>query len=108
MMYPGVALAGGADGSDNNPGPGVLVYLTPMGAGQTRGASSHGWGSPQHSFWCCYGSAVESFSKVADSILFYRYPGPPLPHTIKQPANERLSLAEGTQCRSLQLVLHAR
>ena len=58
--------------TDNEPGPGVLVYLTPMGTGQTRGASSHGWGSPLHSFWCCYGSAVESFSKVADSIFFYR------------------------------------
>lgn len=44
----------------------------PMGAGQTKGASSHGWGTPLHSFWCCYGSAVESFSKVADSIFFYR------------------------------------
>ena len=50
----------------------MLVYLTPMGTGQTKGANSHGWGSPLHSFWCCYGSAVESFSKVADSIFFYR------------------------------------
>ena len=60
------------EATDNKPGPGVLVYLTPMGTGQTKGASSHGWGSPLHSFWCCYGSAVESFSKVADSIFFYR------------------------------------
>ena len=72
LMYPGAVSAEGADGSGNDPGPGVLVYLAPMGAGQTRGDSSHGWGSPMHSFWCCYGSAVESFSKVADSIFFYR------------------------------------
>ena len=71
-MFPGVVSADGSDGSDNRPGPGVLLYLTPMGAGQTKGDNSHGWGSPLHSFWCCYGTAVESFSKVADSIFFYR------------------------------------
>ena len=105
-MYPGVASAEGADSSDSDPGPGVLVYLTPMGAGQTRGASSHGWGSPLHSFWCCYGSAVESFSKVADSIFFHRYQAPP--HAVKQPATEMVQLAEAAHCQSLQLVLRAR
>jgi len=70
LMYPGVHSEAG---SDIEPGSGVLIYLMPMGAGQTKGDSSHGWGSPMHSFWCCYGSAVESFSKVADSIFFYRY-----------------------------------
>ena len=93
-MYPGVVSADGADGSDNDPGPGVLVYLTPMGAGQTKGDSSHGWGSPLHSFWCCYGSAVESFSKVADSIFFYRYRAPTIDLLACQPASSILRLLE--------------
>ena len=69
LMYPGQRSD---DGSDNKPGPGVSIYLMPMGAGQTKGDSTRGWGTPLHTFWCCYGSAVESFSKVADSIFFYR------------------------------------
>ncbi|DBA96514.1 hypothetical protein WJX77_003023 [Trebouxia sp. C0004] len=57
---------------ENAPGPGVVLYLLPLGAGQSKGQSSHGWGTPLHSFWCCYGSSVESFAKLQDSIYFYR------------------------------------
>ena len=64
---------GSAGRNGNEPGPGVVIYLLPMGSGQTKGGSSHGWGDPLHSFWCCYGSSVESFSKLADSIFFYRH-----------------------------------
>lgn len=64
------AAAAGDD--DNSPGPGVVLYLLPMGAGQGKGGSSHGWGTPMHSFWCCHGSSVESFAKLADSIFFHR------------------------------------
>eukprot|EP00884_Botryococcus_braunii_P007106 jgi/Botrbrau1/16397/Bobra.0387s0007.1 len=58
----------------NDPGPGVLLYLMPQGTGQTKGQSSHGWGFPLRSFWCCYGTSVESFVKLADSIFFHRLP----------------------------------
>ncbi|KAK9805585.1 hypothetical protein WJX72_006497 [[Myrmecia] bisecta] len=57
---------------NNAPGPGVVLYLTPMGTGQTKGENAHGWGDPFGSFWCCHGSSVESFAKLADSIYFYR------------------------------------
>jgi hypothetical protein len=43
-----------------------------LNLGVLQGDSSHGWGDPLHSFWCCYGSTVESFAKLADSIFFYR------------------------------------
>lgn len=39
----------------NKPGPGVFLYLLPMGTGQSKGDNSHHWGFPEHSFWCCYG-----------------------------------------------------
>lgn len=68
-------FTGGRSSAERNgdePGPGVVIYLLPMGSGQTKGGSTRGWGDPLHSFWCCYGSSVESFSKLADSIFFYR------------------------------------
>lgn len=60
-------------------GPGRLIYLMPLGAGNGKGDSSHAWGDPLHSFWCCYGSGVESMAKLYDSIFFWRPNSAPLP-----------------------------
>ncbi|MEW5298075.1 MAG: hypothetical protein WDW36_001236 [Sanguina aurantia] len=54
--------------------PGVYLYLLPMGAGQSKGDNLHHWGYPFHSFWCCYGTAIEAFAKLADSIYFHASP----------------------------------
>jgi len=60
------------DSAVNAPGtPGSFLYLLPLGAGQSKRDNFHHWGYPLHSFWCCYGTAVESFAKLADSIYFY-------------------------------------
>ncbi|KAG1655843.1 hypothetical protein FOA52_008285 [Chlamydomonas sp. UWO 241] len=68
----------GNDTATNVPGtPGVFLYLLPMGSGQSKGDNLHHWGYPEHSFWCCYGAAVESFAKLADSIYFSGAPGTP-------------------------------
>jgi len=29
------------------------------------------WGTPDDSFWCCYGTGIESFAKLGDSIYFH-------------------------------------
>lgn len=50
--------------------PGVMIYLLPLGTGVTKGNSSRSWGTPLNSFWCCYGTGVESFAKLEDSIYF--------------------------------------
>jgi len=50
--------------------PGVFIYLLPLGMGSNKGVSPHGCGTPFDSFWCCYGSGIESMSKLADSIYF--------------------------------------
>ena len=50
--------------------PGVSIYMNPLGAGVSRLSGAHSWGTPFDSFWCCYGTAVESFSKLGDSIYF--------------------------------------
>ncbi|PNW84899.1 hypothetical protein CHLRE_03g163150v5 [Chlamydomonas reinhardtii] len=51
-------------------GPGVYLYLLPMGHGNSKSDNLHHWGFPFHSFWCCYGTIIESYAKLADSIFF--------------------------------------
>ncbi|KAL8156444.1 uncharacterized protein LOC141689362 [Apium graveolens] len=50
--------------------PGVMIYTLPLGHGQSKAISQHGWGTKDNSFWCCYGTGIESFSKLGDSIYF--------------------------------------
>lgn len=47
------------------PQPGQLQYYVAMASGYPRT-----YGTPDNSFWCCYGTGVESFSKLGDSIYF--------------------------------------
>ncbi|KAL4441795.1 hypothetical protein ABPG77_003711 [Micractinium sp. CCAP 211/92] len=73
----------GAYGDGPRPGgPGQFLYYLPLGAGTnkiSKGGWTHGFGTPFHSFWCCYGTAVESFAKLADSIYFKSTPEEPPP-----------------------------
>ncbi|XP_039124752.1 uncharacterized protein LOC120261113 [Dioscorea cayenensis subsp. rotundata] len=50
--------------------PGVMLYLLSLEPGKSKKDNSHGWGTQFESFWCCYGTAIESFSKLGDSIYF--------------------------------------
>ncbi|CAD6339027.1 unnamed protein product [Miscanthus lutarioriparius] len=50
--------------------PGVMIYMLPQGPGRSKAKSYHGWGTQYESFWCCYGTGIESFSKLGDSIYF--------------------------------------
>lgn len=50
--------------------PGVMIYMLPLGHGVSKGRSYHSWGTQFNSFWCCYGTGIESFSKLGDSIYF--------------------------------------
>ncbi|KAM0919038.1 hypothetical protein ACQ4PT_008449 [Festuca glaucescens] len=49
---------------------GVMIYMLPQGPGKSKAESYHGWGTQYDSFWCCYGTGIESFSKLGDSIYF--------------------------------------
>ncbi|KAG5250004.1 Alpha-L-arabinofuranosidase [Salix suchowensis] len=40
--------------------------------------TNHGWGTLYDSFWCCYGTGIESFSKLGDSIYFEEREAPGL------------------------------
>ncbi|KAK1384297.1 putative alpha-L-arabinofuranosidase B, arabinose-binding domain-containing protein [Heracleum sosnowskyi] len=51
--------------------PGIMIYMLPLGHGESKARSANeGWGTKYDSFWCCYGTGIESFSKLGDSIYF--------------------------------------
>jgi uncharacterized protein len=49
-----------------NPETGTTMYFVPLAGGYWKT-----FASPLDSFWCCCGTGVESFSKLADSIYFH-------------------------------------
>ncbi|XP_021278381.1 uncharacterized protein LOC110412200 [Herrania umbratica] len=64
------ALTNGVLGIQRGTEPGVMIYMLPQGRGVSKALSYHKWGTPFNSFWCCYGTGIESFSKLGDSIYF--------------------------------------
>ncbi|CAK9146746.1 unnamed protein product [Ilex paraguariensis] len=64
------ALTNGVLGIQRGREPGVMIYMHPHGPGRSKAVSYHGWGTKFNSFWCCYGTGIESFSKLGDSIYF--------------------------------------
>jgi uncharacterized protein len=49
-----------------HPADGEKAYYTPIASGYWKL-----FGAPLQGFWCCHGSGVESFSKLADSVYFH-------------------------------------
>ena len=70
--------------------PGRMLYMLPLGSGVTKArANVGGWGDPEDSFWCCYGTGIESFAKIADGAFFQRAlptPSAPRATTTTPPA----------------------
>uniref|UniRef100_A0A7N0THG0 Uncharacterized protein n=1 Tax=Kalanchoe fedtschenkoi TaxID=63787 RepID=A0A7N0THG0_KALFE len=64
------ALTNGVLGIQRGEDPGVMIYMLPLGHGVSKARTGHGWGTQYDSFWCCYGTGIESFSKMGDSIYF--------------------------------------
>lgn len=64
------ALTNGVLSVQRGTEPGVMIYMLPLGHGVSKGRSYHSWGTQFNSFWCCYGTGIESFSKLGDSIYF--------------------------------------
>ncbi|XP_057988810.1 uncharacterized protein LOC110633851 isoform X2 [Hevea brasiliensis] len=64
------ALTNGVLGIQRGTEPGVMIYMLPQSPGSSKARSYHGWGTQFDSFWCCYGTGIESFSKLGDSIYF--------------------------------------
>jgi DUF1680 family protein len=49
-----------------HPVDGEKAYYTPLGSGYWKL-----FGTPNAGFWCCHGTGVESFAKLADSVYFH-------------------------------------
>lgn len=64
------ALTNGVLSIQRGRDPGVMVYMLPLIPGASKAVTFHGWGTQFDSFWCCYGTGIESFSKLGDSIYF--------------------------------------
>ncbi|VVB14299.1 unnamed protein product [Arabis nemorensis] len=64
------ALTNGVLGIQRGTQPGLMIYMLPLGRGVSKAVTYHGWGTPYNAFWCCYGTGIESFSKLGDSIYF--------------------------------------
>ncbi|KAK1426301.1 hypothetical protein QVD17_14972 [Tagetes erecta] len=64
------ALTNGVLGIQRGKEPGIMIYMLPLGPGMSKATGYHRWGTPFDSFWCCYGTGIESFSKLGDSIYF--------------------------------------
>ncbi|KAL6505342.1 hypothetical protein OROGR_025159 [Orobanche gracilis] len=56
------ALTNGVLSIQRGSNPGVMIYMLPLGRGVSKAISYHGWGTPFTSFWCCYGTGIESSS----------------------------------------------
>ncbi|KAF3956734.1 hypothetical protein CMV_018169 [Castanea mollissima] len=64
------ALTNGVLGIQKGTEPGMMINMLPQGHGVSKARRYHGWGPKNDSFWCCYGTGIESFSKLGDSIYF--------------------------------------
>ncbi|KAL1539612.1 hypothetical protein AAHA92_24071 [Salvia divinorum] len=64
------ALTNGVLSIQRGTEPGVMIYMLPLGPGTSKAHTFHKWGTKFDSFWCCYGTGIESFSKLGDSIYF--------------------------------------
>ncbi|KAK9058566.1 hypothetical protein SSX86_023408 [Deinandra increscens subsp. villosa] len=64
------ALTNGVLSIQRGKEPGVMIYMLPLGPGMSKATGYHKWGTKFNSFWCCYGTGIESFSKLGDSIYF--------------------------------------
>ncbi|XP_076933891.1 uncharacterized protein LOC143599956 [Bidens hawaiensis] len=64
------ALTNGVLSIQRGKEPGIMLYMLPLGTGTSKATGLHKWGTQFESFWCCYGSGIESFSKLGDSIYF--------------------------------------
>lgn len=64
------ALTNGVLSIQRGKEPGIMIYMLPLGTGVSKATGYHKWGSKFNDFWCCYGTGIESFSKLGDSIYF--------------------------------------
>ena len=66
-------------GTQRGTKPGAMLYMMPLGSGVSKAGipdapQGHHWSDEEHHFWCCQGSGIEAFARLADSIYWRRDP----------------------------------
>ena len=66
-------------GTQRGTRPGQMLYMFPMGSGVSKAGipnapQGHHWSDDEHHFWCCQGSGIEAFARLADAI-YWRHEG---------------------------------
>lgn len=56
------ALTNGVFSIQRGTDPGIMLYTLPLGAGTSKANSHYGWGTRFDTFWCCYGTGIESIA----------------------------------------------
>ena len=68
------ALINGVLGTQRGEEPGAYLYFMPLGAGVSKAAPQAwrhaGWSTAYGDFWCCQGTGVEAFARMAELIYF--------------------------------------
>ena len=64
-------------GTQRGAKPGEMLYMMPLGSGVSKAGipdapQGHHWSDAENHFWCCQGSGIEAFARLADSIFWRR------------------------------------
>jgi hypothetical protein len=73
-----------------NPATGMLIYYMPLATGRVKQ-----FGTPNDTFWCCYGTGIEAFAKPGEAIYFHDRPSTELGTAVPRSGGAALSLSKG-------------
>jgi len=67
------ALLNGILGTQRGSEPGAMLYFMPLGTGVSKRKPQSwrhsGWSTPFGDFWCCQGTGIEAFARLAEHIF---------------------------------------
>ena len=67
------ALLNGVLGTQRGTEPGAMLYFMPLGTGVSKRKPQSwrhtGWSTPHGDFWCCQGTGIEAFARLAEHVF---------------------------------------
>ncbi|KAL1500497.1 hypothetical protein AB1Y20_013154 [Prymnesium parvum] len=68
------ALLNGVLGTQRGLEPGMMLYFYPLGSRVSKAAPQAwrhaGWSTPYGDWWCCMGTGIEAFARMAELVFF--------------------------------------
>ena len=60
-------------GTQRGTEPGAMLYFMPLGGGVSKRKPQSwrhtGWSTPHGDFWCCQGTGIEAFARLAEHVF---------------------------------------